>query len=111
MVAEYVQVQVAIDSREKAGELARSIVESRLAACVQILGPVVSTYWWRGVMETADEYLLLAKTTGAAVEELTGHIRARHPYDVPEIVAVPIEHGLGDYLNWISTETSRRSSS
>ncbi|WP_242454675.1 divalent-cation tolerance protein CutA [Bailinhaonella thermotolerans] len=106
MAGRYVQAQVAVDSRERAAELARSAVEARLAACVQVVGPIVSTYRWQGAVETAEEYLLLAKTRADLSEALAEHIRAAHPYDVPEIITVPIEHGLPDYLAWIDAETS-----
>ncbi|WP_055479519.1 divalent-cation tolerance protein CutA [Sphaerimonospora mesophila] len=102
---DYVQVQVAIDDRDRAASLARSVVEARLAACAQLVGPIVSTYWWEGRVETAEEFLLLLKTTGDSVDRLTEHIRAEHPYETPEIVALPIEGGLTAYLDWIASET------
>lgn len=106
-MAEYVQVQVTVDDRDKAASLARSAVEARLAACVQLVGPITSTYWWEGRIESAEEFLLLLKTTGALADRLTEHIRAEHPYDTPEIITLPIEGGLAAYLSWINEETQR----
>lgn len=102
---EYMQVQVTVDDRDKAASLARSAVEARLAACAQLVGPIVSTYWWEGQIETAEEFLLLLKTTGDSVDRLTEHIRSEHPYETPEIIALPIEGGLTTYLDWIASET------
>jgi periplasmic divalent cation tolerance protein len=104
-VGEYVQVQVAIDDREKGLEITRSAVAARLAACAQVLGPMTSTYWWRGKQETAEEYLLLFKTAGSRYQALEDHIRAAHPYKVAEIIQVPVTGGLTAYLAWINEET------
>ncbi|MEU8269887.1 divalent-cation tolerance protein CutA [Sphaerisporangium sp. NPDC049002] len=102
---DYVQVQIAVEDRDKAAELARSAVSARLAACAQIVGPVTSTYRWKGAVETAEEYLLLIKTTRDRSVELTEHIRREHPYETPEIISLPVEGGLGAYLHWIDQET------
>jgi periplasmic divalent cation tolerance protein len=102
---DYVQVQVAVDDRAKAVELARSAVVARLAACVQIVGPVTSTYRWKGEVETAEEFLLLIKTTRERSGELAEHIRREHPYETPEIITLPVEGGLDAYLRWIDEET------
>ncbi|WP_405144783.1 divalent-cation tolerance protein CutA [Sphaerisporangium sp. NBC_01403] len=102
---DYVQVQVAVEDRDKAAELARSAVSARLAACVQIVGPVTSTYRWKGAVETAEEYLLLIKTTRERSAELAEHIRREHPYETPEIISLPVEGGLPAYLHWIDEET------
>ncbi|MDH2423947.1 divalent-cation tolerance protein CutA [Sphaerisporangium sp. TRM90804] len=102
---EYVQVQVAVDDRAVAGALARSAVAARLAACAQIVGPITSVYRWKGVVETAEEFLLLMKTTGERSGELTEHVRREHPYETPEIISLPVTGGLGAYLEWISEET------
>ena len=86
--------------------LAGHLVEARLAACVNILAPCRSVYRWQGRIEDAEEITLLAKTTAARYAALEAAIRARHPYELPEIVAVPISHGLPDYLAWVATETT-----
>jgi periplasmic divalent cation tolerance protein len=101
-----VQVVVAVDTEEHASDIARRLVDERLAACVQVGGPITSTYRWHDAVETATEVLLVAKTREDHLPELTERVRALHPYEVPEITAVPIVGGLGDYLDWIRTETT-----
>jgi periplasmic divalent cation tolerance protein len=100
------QVFCTIDSEPRARELASSLVEARLAACVQVVGPIHSTYRWGSGVESADEFLLLIKSTDRTFERLREAIVAVHPYDVPEIVAVPVESGLAEYLSWIAASTS-----
>lgn len=86
--------------------LAGHLVEARLAACVNILAPCRSVYRWEGGIEDVEETPLLIKTTAARYAALEAAIRARHPYELPEIVAVPITHGLPDYLGWVAAETT-----
>lgn len=86
--------------------LARALVEERLAACVNVLAPARSVYRWQGKLETAEEVPLLIKTVAARYEALAAAIVAGHPYDTPEIVAIPISHGLPSYLSWIEAETA-----
>ena len=86
--------------------LAAHLVEARLAACVSILAPCRSVYRWEGRLEDAEEVPLLIKTAAARYPALEAAIRARHPYELPEIVAVPISHGLPDYLAWVAAETT-----
>jgi periplasmic divalent cation tolerance protein len=85
--------------------LATSLISGRLAACVNVLAPCRSVYRWQGAVESAQEVPLLIKSTVARYAELEAAIRAGHPYELPEIIAVPIAHGLPDYLNWVATET------
>lgn len=85
--------------------LATALVSERLAACVNILAPCRSIYRWRGEIESTPEVPLLIKSTTARYAALEAAIRARHPYELPEIVAVPIAHGLPEYLAWLITET------
>ncbi|HWO70931.1 MAG TPA: divalent-cation tolerance protein CutA [Actinomycetota bacterium] len=99
-----VQVLCAVDTRERAEAIAARLVEDRRAACVQVLGPVASTYRWRGAVERAEEFLLVAKTTREAYPSLERAIRALHPYEVPEITAVPVVAGSADYLGWVRAE-------
>lgn len=89
-----------------ADALANALVEARLAACVSILAPCRSVYRWQGKTENAEEVPLLIKTTAARYAALEAAIRARHPYELPEIIAVPITYGLPDYLAWVATETT-----
>ena len=85
--------------------LARSLVETRLAACVSVGGPVESLYHWRGKIETAQEIPVVVKTCPSRYADVEAAIRSRHPYELPEIVAVPIVKGLATYLQWIAAET------
>ncbi len=91
---------------ESAASLARKLIEQRLAACVNRLAPCTSTYRWEGAVETAAEVPLLIKTTHAAYPRLEQAIRAAHPYEVPEIVAIPVTAGLPAYLAWVEQEIS-----
>lgn len=90
---------------ESAAALGAALVEARLAACVSLLPAVQSIYRWQGRVEQAGEVPLLIKTTAARYAALEAMIRARHPYELPEIVAVPVTHGLAEYLAWIELET------
>lgn len=107
----YVQVLTTVDSEEAGETLGRSIVDARLAACVQIVGPVRSLYWWEGKVDDAREWQLLMKTTAERLPELERHIIANHSYDVPEVIVTEITRGNPDYLNWISEETGRAAAS
>lgn len=86
---------------EGAEALARALVDLRLAACVQILPGIRSIYRWEGRVETAEESRLDAKTTSARLDALVAAVRARHPYEVPEIVATPLAGGNPAYLEWV----------
>lgn len=95
-----------LPDRKSAESLARSLVERRLAACVNVLSPCRSIYRWQGAVETADEVPLLIKTGEARYAALEAAIREAHPYEVPEIVALPVTRGLPAYLAWLGAETS-----
>ena len=88
--------------RESAERLARALVEQRVAACVNILPGIRSLYRWQGKLESAEELLLLIKSNELAYPEAEQLIRRLHPYELPEIVAVPVGNGLPAYLDWIS---------
>jgi periplasmic divalent cation tolerance protein len=88
-----------------ARRLAVTLVESRTAACVNVLSGCWSVYRWQGGVETADEVPLLIKTTRSRYDALERALRAHHPYEVPEIVAVPVAGGLEAYLDWVRSET------
>ena len=106
--ARYLQVQTTTDSRAEAVELGRSAVEARLAACAQVSGPVVSSYWWEGDLERAEEWLLSLKLPAARYQELADFLTQRHSYDEPEIVATAIVAGSPAYLSWIEEVTQPR---
>lgn len=91
-----------------ASAIALALVEERLAACVNILPRVQSLYRWQGKVESASEVPLLIKTAGERYGAVEAAIRARHPYEVPEIVAFPIAAGLPAYLGWIAAETDNQ---
>jgi periplasmic divalent cation tolerance protein len=103
-MTEYVQVSTTVEKRDDARRIAEALVEKRLAACAQIVGPILSVYRWKGRMERAEEWLLILKTRKGLYDRLEGEIRDLHPYDVPEIVAVPLAAGSRDYLRWIDGE-------
>ena len=102
---DWVQVATTTGSREEADRLTRSAVERRLAACAQVAGPITSTYWWNGAVETASEWQCLLKTTAARLDELRAHLESEHSYETPEIIATPIVGGSAAYLAWIERET------
>lgn len=101
---EFVQVLVAVGSKEEAEKISQRVVEERLAGCAQILGPIASTYWWQGKIEKAKEWLCLMKSRGDLYQELETAIRRLHSYDVPEIVATPIVSGSKEYFVWLESE-------
>jgi len=101
-MAEYVQVQTTAGSEEEAGLISSSLVDRHLAACVQVVGPIVSRYRWRGEVEVEREWLCLAKSEAARYPEVEEAIREAHSYEEPEIVAIPILGGSAGYLAWIS---------
>lgn len=90
-----------------ARRIGRQLVEERCAACANILSPVESIYWWEGKVENANETLVLFKTTIDRYPALETTLRQLHPYEVPEIIALPIERGLPEYLSWVSEHCVR----
>ena len=103
-MADYVQVVTTVERKEDAERIARALVEARLAACVQVLGPITSTYWWKGEIETAEEWQCVAKSRGDLFARIGGAVRDLHPYEVPEILAVPIAAGSESYLAWLEEQ-------
>jgi periplasmic divalent cation tolerance protein len=91
------------DSAEK---IARTLLDRKLAACINVLPGMKSFYTWKGVSETAEEYLLLIKTLSAAYPAVQQAILELHPYELPEIIAVPLAAGLPGYLTWITHNTA-----
>lgn len=89
--------------QSSAEHIARQLVESKLAACINILPSVTSVYQWQGKLETASEHLLLIKTRTDRFQALESRIKALHPYELPEIIAVSIDRALPDYLEWIDS--------
>jgi periplasmic divalent cation tolerance protein len=103
---DYLQVITTIDSPVEADRIGRQLVEHRLVACFQVVGPIRSTYRWQGRIEQADEWLCLAKTTRERYDELAAELVRLHTYETPEIVATPIVEGSCAYLDWIAAETT-----
>lgn len=103
------QVTTTLPDRALADRVASTLVDARLAACAQVIGPLTSTYYWQGRVETAEEWYCFLKTTASRLPELRARLRALHPYEVPELIAVPIADGDPAYLRWIreSVEPSR----
>ena len=98
-----------LPDRESALRLAGELVEKRLAACVNVLAECASVYRWKGAVESAREVPVLIKTRAARYAEVEAAIRKLHPYELPEIVAVPVVHGFDDYLRCVADETSSAS--
>ncbi len=100
-MTDFLQLVTTIDSEAGARAIARRLVEARLAACVQIAGPISSTYIWQGQVETAREWQCLVKTRRELYAAAAAAIKDLHPYEVPEIVAFAIVTGDKPYLNWL----------
>ncbi len=98
-------VMTTVASRADARRLADGLLDTRLAACVQVL-PIRSTYRWQGRIEHGDEYLLLIKTRAALTRRVRVFLRGQHPYDVPEILAVRVADALPAYRRWVAAETA-----
>jgi uncharacterized protein involved in tolerance to divalent cations len=99
-------VLVTVPSAEEGGRIAEAIVGERLAACVNIVGPIRSVYRWEGQVARDEEHLLVVKTIGGRYPVLEARLLELHPYDVPEVIALPIRAGSAAYLAWIRGETS-----
>lgn len=99
-----IQVLTTTSQQEEAERIARHLIQERLAACVQVAGPIHSTYWWQGQVETAEEWLVVAKTRQALYGQVEAAIRQVHSYEEPEILAVPIVAGSAGYLKWLAEQ-------
>ena len=106
-MTDYIQVLTTTERKEDADAIARALVEARLAACVHVLGPISSTYRWRGQIETAQEWQCWIKSRRDRYDELEQTIRRLHPYEVPEILALEILTGSESYLAWLEDELKR----
>lgn len=99
-----VVLTISCPDREVAARLGRELVAERLIACAQLF-PIHSIYRWEGRVQAEDEYLLQAKTTEARLEDIERFVLGNHPYEVPEIIAVPVLGGHGPYLDWVQGQT------
>lgn len=100
-------VLTTLPNRSQARKLSRQILKIKLAACINILGPAESSFWWEGKIDHAKEFLLLIKTQVAHFGRLRGFLEKNHPYSVPEIVAIPLVKGHAPYLDWIKSSTGK----
>lgn len=103
-MTEFIQIYTTTENEDDARMIAQRVVGKRLAACAQVVGPTFSTYWWEGAIEEAEEWLCIIKSRRDLFDKLEEAILGVHPYDVPEIVAVPIVSGSQKYLQWLNNE-------
>ncbi|NOX38136.1 MAG: divalent-cation tolerance protein CutA [Calditrichaeota bacterium] len=108
MEAKYITVLCTVPSQESARQIAHTLINEKLAACCNIVPGLTSVYFWKGEVCEDAELLLIIKTTAAAFESLRERIRAIHPYEVPEIIALPIIKGHQDYLNWVEENVGKQ---
>ncbi len=106
---EFREVRTTIDTIEGAQKIADALVEKRVAACVQVSGPITSTYWWKGQVERAQEWVCVVKTRKDLYNSAETTICQLHSYDEPEIIATAIIEGSQGYLRWIEKETQKHS--
>ncbi len=105
-MTDYVLVFIATSSEKEGEKIASTLIKERLAACVNLIGAVKSTFRWKGRVSTEEEILLIAKTKDVRFEKLKKRVAELHSYEVPEIVALPILAGFEKYLSWIEKETA-----
>jgi len=105
-MSDYIQIVTTAGTRDDAQRIARALVDERLAACVQVVGPVASTYRWKGQIESGEEWQCWAKTRQSLYERVEQAIRRLHPYEVPEILALPVLAGSAAYLAWLDAEVT-----
>lgn len=103
-MTKFIQVTTTTEKKDDALKIAQAILEKQLAACVQIVGPITSMYWWKGNIETAEEWLCVIKSKKEMYKDLEWTIQQNHPYDVPEILATSISAGDPKYLEWLDSE-------
>jgi periplasmic divalent cation tolerance protein len=100
----YIQISTTTETKEQAKKIAQYLVETRLAACVQITGPITSVYRWKGKVENAQEWLCMIKTRKELFDKVETAIKKLHSYETPEIVTIPIVKGSKEYLIWLDDE-------
>ena len=99
---DYTLVMVTASSREEAEKIATTLLERKLIACANILGPVSSRFWWQGKIDSAEEYMIFMKTKRELFDQVADNVKQLHSYEVPEIIALPIVEGAKPYLEWIN---------
>ncbi len=100
-----INVITTVDSRETLEQIGLVLLQKRLVACLQVIGPVKSTYWWKGRLEEAEEWVGIMKTRHELYEEVEREIKGLHPYEVPEIAAIEADRVLFAYGKWVADET------
>ncbi len=100
----YIQITTTVPKLNNAKEISDRILNEKLAACVQILGPIKSIYWWKNKIEKKEEWLCIIKTRNKLFKIIERFIKNIHPYEVPEIISTPIINGSYEYLSWINNE-------
>jgi periplasmic divalent cation tolerance protein len=103
---EIIRITTTADKLETATAIGRSLVEKRLAACAQIMGPIKSIYRWKGKMEETKEWVCVIKSRKSLYKEIEAEIKRLHPYELPEIVAASLDNGLPGYMQWVLDETA-----
>lgn len=105
-MTEFVEIVTTTANREEAQRIAQDLVARKLAACVQVAGPVTSVYWWQGALETAEEWQLAIKTRRELYAAVEATIHELHSYEVPQILAFPVLEGSRRYLDWLAREAT-----
>ncbi len=105
MTSDYCIAMTTLEDEDSASRLARALVEAKLAACVQLVH-IRSTFSWQGAVEDARELLVLMKTRASVYDRLEQFVCDHHPYDVPEILQIPVTTGYGPYLSWVNANTT-----
>jgi periplasmic divalent cation tolerance protein len=100
---EFIQVVTTAGSKDEASKIGRHLLELRLSGCIQVSGPITSSYWWKGAIESSDEWYCIVKTKAKFYAEVEREIRSVHSYEEPEILAFPVEDGSASYLAWLSS--------
>ena len=101
---DFIQITTTVEHKKDAETIARELLHKRLAACVQIVGPMTSHFWWNDTIDRATEYLCLIKSCQDLYPQAEAAIKINHPYEVPEIIATPIVAGSSDYMAWLAAE-------
>jgi periplasmic divalent cation tolerance protein len=106
-MSKYIQALTTTEKKNDAKKIAKLLLEKRLASCVQIFGPTLSTYWWKGKIEKAKEWLCIIKSKKELYKDIEKAIKEVHPYEIPEIIAIPIITGSKDYFKWLNKELKK----
>jgi len=107
MEEEYIQVITTTEKKGDAEKISEILLHKKLVGCIQIIGPIMSTYWWNDKLEKTSEWLCVAKSSRDLFDEIKKAIRKIHSYEIPEIIAIPIVNGDADYLKWLHDELEK----